>query len=172
MKKYMTIMALMAIILAISVSIAFAGEEFRLKKFTVSPSPFAKGQTLRISVELENPTTRTVSGAGNVNFFVTDGTPERRGRGAFLGSAPIPTVAPRSTVTINLAQTYTVPHNAGDVISFSVVVPQIPPVAVEFGATTYRFEYRAVCRYHPPIRIPEGVRLPIEPIGPLPPLSP
>jgi hypothetical protein len=45
-----------------------------------------------------------------------------------LGRTPLPaTISPRGTVTVNLAQTYTVPNHAGDQIQFTIVLPPIPP---------------------------------------------
>jgi hypothetical protein len=65
------------------VSLSFAAE-LNLKKFTVSPSPFKKGETLRITLEIENPNSAGVSTAGKEIFaYVKDGTPEREGSGSF-----------------------------------------------------------------------------------------
>jgi hypothetical protein len=143
------------------VGVAFAAE-LNLKKFTVSPSPFKKGQTVRISVEVENPNSAAVSTAGKeIYAYLRDGTPGREGPGSFLGKTPLPaTIGARATITVNLAQTYTVPNNAGNEITFTIHLPPITP-GVEFGpAFSYKFD--ATCTYSPEIRF--------RPLGPMRPL--
>jgi len=145
---------------------AFAAE-LNLKKFTASPSPFRKGQTVRISLEIENPNATSVSTAGKEVFAsVKDGTPEREGPGSFLGKTPLPpTIGPRATVTVNLAQTYTVPRNAGDQIQFTINLPAITP-GMEFGPS-YQYKFNVSCVYSPELRLiplPHGTK-PIAPPG-------
>jgi hypothetical protein len=146
--------------------ISFAGDvfaaELNLKKFTVNPSPFKKGQTVLLSVEVENPNNTAASTAGKeIYAYVKDGTPGREGPGSFLGKTPLPaTIGPRATITINLAQTYMVPNNAGNEITFTVILPPITP-GVEFGpAFSYKFD--ATCTYSSEIRF--------RPLGPMRPL--
>jgi len=158
MKKL--ILTITAMVLVVTVGTAFA-EQLNIKKLTVNPSPFRKGQTLRFSVEVENPTERVISGAGDIFFSVKDGTPEREGPGSFLGRTPLPRLNPRSTVTVNIVQTYTVPGNAGEEISFALSLPSIIS-GVEFGPS-YGYKYRVSCAYYPPPRL-EIIPVPIRPI--------
>jgi hypothetical protein len=133
------------------VGAAFAAE-LNLKKFTVNPSPFKKGQTLRLSVEVENPNATAASTAGKeIYAYVKDGTPEREGPGGFLGKTPLPaTIGARATITVNLAQTYMVPNNAGNEITFTIHLPPITP-GVEFGPA-YQYKFNVTCTYSPEIR--------------------
>jgi len=148
------------------VILSFAGAvfaaELNLKKFTVNPSPFKKGQIVRISVEVENPNDAAVSTAGKeIYAYVKDGTPAREGPGSFLGKTPLPaTIGARATITINLAQTYAVPNNAGDEITFSIHLPPITP-GVEFGPA-FSYKFNVTCTYSPEIRF--------RPLGPMRPL--
>ncbi len=150
MKKLKEILTITAMVLVVTVTTAFA-EQLNIKRFTVNPSPFRKGQTLRFSVEVENPTDRVISGAGDIFFSLRDGTPEREGKGSFLGRTPLPRLNPRSTVTVNIAQSYTVPRNAGDVITFTLHLPSIV-TGVEFGPS-FSSKYNASCTYSPEIRL-------------------
>jgi len=145
------IAALTVLFLLSFVNTAFAAE-LNLKKFTASPSPFRKGQTVRISLQIENPNTTSVSTAGKEIFaYVKDGTPEREGPGAFLGKTPLPaTIGPGATVTVNLAQTYTVPRNASDQIQFTIHFPAITP-GIEFGPA-FQYKFNASCTYSPELR--------------------
>ena len=143
------------------VGAAFAAE-LNLKKFTVNPSPFKKGQTVRLSVEVENPNATAASTAGKeIYAYVKDGTPEREGPGGFLGKTPLPaTIGPRATVTVSLAQTYMVPNNAGNEITFTIHLPPITP-GVEFGPA-YQYKFNVTCTYSPEMRF--------RPLGPMKPL--
>jgi hypothetical protein len=153
-------------ILVAVVILSFAGAvfaaELNLKKFTVSPSPFKKGQAVRLSVEVENPNDTAASTAGKeIYAYVKDGTPEREGPGAFLGKTPLPaTIGARATVTVNLAQTYNVPNNAGNEISFTIHLPAITP-GVEFGPA-FSYKFNVTCTYSPEMRF--------RPLGPMKPL--
>lgn len=156
----------LVVVLTILFLLSFVGAAFaaelNLKKFTVNPSPFKKGQTVRLSVEVENPNNTAASTAGKeIYAYVKDGTPGREGPGSFLGKTPLPaTIGPRATITVNLAQTYMVPNNAGNEISFTIHLPAITP-GVEFGpAFSYKFD--AACTYSPEIRF--------RPLGPMRPL--
>jgi hypothetical protein len=78
-----------------------------------------------------------------------------------LGRTPLPaTISPRGTVTVNLAQTYTVPNHAGDQIQFTIVLPPIPPGQ---RGPSYVYKFNASCTYSPELRI-----LPPAPVGPRP----
>lgn len=155
MRKMIKI-TLVAIVMILAIAgTAFAGQ-LDLQKFTVTPSPFKKGQTLNLSVQIQNPNPSQVSGSYSIYLYVNDGTPERTGPGAFLGQTALPTIAANSTATVNLAQTYTVPNNASNQIVFSIHLPSIVP-GVEFGPA-YQYKYNASCTYSPEIRlIPLGV---------------
>lgn len=148
------------------VILSFAGAAFaaelNLKKFSVSPSPFKKGQTVRLVLEVENPNdTAASTGGKEIYAYVKDGTPEREGPGSFLGKTPLPpTIGPRATVTVNLAQTYMVPNNAGDQITFTIHLPAITP-GVEFGPA-YQYKFNVTCSYSPEVRF--------RPLGPMRPL--
>ena len=143
------------------VGAAFAAE-LNLKKFTVNPSPFKKGQTVRLSVEVENPNNTAASTTGKeIYAYVKDGTPGREGPGSFLGKTPLPaTIGPRATITVNLAQTYMVPNNAGNEITFTIHLPPITS-GVEFGPA-FSYKFNATCSYSPEIRF--------RPLGPMRPL--
>ena len=157
------LIAAVAVLFSLSlVNTAFAAE-LNLKKFTASPSPFQKRQTIRFSVEIENPNATGVSTAGReIIASVKDGTPERESpSGSRLGGTPLPaTISMRSTVTVNLAQTYTVPNNAGDQIQFTIFIPAIPPG--QRGAS-YVFKFNASCTYSPELRA-----MPPSSVGPRP----
>jgi hypothetical protein len=148
----MNFVAVLTILFLLSfVGAAFAAE-LNLKKFTVNPSPFKKGQTVRLSVEVENPNATAASTAGKeIYAYVKDGTPEREGPGGFLGKTPLPaTIGARATITVNLAQTYMVPNNAGNEITFTIHLPPITP-GVEFGPA-YQYKFNVTCTYSPEIR--------------------
>jgi hypothetical protein len=165
-KTCKTLTSILATVMTILFLLSFAGAvsaaELNLKKFTVSPSPFKKGQTVRISVEVENPNSTAASTAGKeIYAYVKDGTPGREGPGSFLGKTPLPaTIGPRATITVNLAQTYMVPNNAGNEISFTIHLPAITP-GVEFGPA-FSYKFNATCTYSPEIRF--------RPLGPMKPL--
>lgn len=154
MGKTLPIILIVAVAVLFSLSfaeMAFAAE-LNLKKFTASPSPFRKGQTVRISLEIENPNATSVSTAGReIVATVKDGTPEREAPGgSLLGRTPLPaTIGPGATVTVPLAQTYTVPNNAGDQIRFTITLPPIPPGQL---GPSYHFKFNASCTYSPEIR--------------------
>lgn len=155
------LIAAVAVLFSLSFADTVFAAELNLKKFTASPSPFKKGQTVRISLEIENPNATSVSTAGKeIYAYVKDGTPEREGPGAFLGKTPLPaTIGPRATVTVSLAQTYTVPSNAGDQIQFTMHLPAIT-AGVEFGPS-YQYKFNASCTYSPELRLiplPVGTR--------------
>jgi hypothetical protein len=147
MKRIQKIIAIAVILMVGLVSTALAVDDLKVTKFTVSPSSFKKGNNLSFSVEVENPTDSTVSGAGNILFDILDGTPERAGPGSFIGRTPIPTIAPHSKVTVALGQSYSVPSNADDLITFQIRLPSIVPGG-EFGPV-YRYKYIASCTYAP-----------------------
>lgn len=153
-------------ILLTIVTLFFIGEAFgaelSLKKFSVSPSPFRKGQTLRFTLEVENPNPTPASTRGlEIYAYVNDGTPEREGSGSFLGRTPLPpTIGPRATVTVSLAQTYLVPNNAGNQITFTILLPAITS-GVEFGPA-YSYRFNAVCTYNPELRL-----IPLGPMRPM-----
>lgn len=133
------------------VGTAFAAE-LNLKRFTVNPSPFKKGQTVRLSVEVENPNNTAASTAGKeIYAYVKDGTPGREGPGGFLGRTPLPaTIGPRATITVNLIPTYMVPNDAGDQITFTINLPAITP-GVEFGPA-FSYKFNVTCTYSPEMR--------------------
>jgi hypothetical protein len=158
------LIAAVAVLFSLSfvADMAFAAE-LNLKRFTTSPSPFRKGQTIRFSLEIENPNDTGFSTTGReIVAAVKDGTPERETPGgSLLGRTPLPpTIGPRSTVTVNLAQTYTVPNNAGDQIQFTIILPPIPPGQ---RGPSYVFKFNASCTYSPELRV-----LPPAPVGPRP----
>ncbi len=157
-----TLIAFVAVLFSLSFAdMAFAAE-LNLKRFTTSPSPFRKGQTIRFSLEIENPNDTSVSTAGKeIIAAVKDGTPERETPGgSVLGRTPLPaTIGPRSTVTVNLAHTYTVPNNAGDQIQFTIILPPIPPGQ---RGPSYNFKFNASCTYSPELRVMTP------PVGPIP----
>lgn len=164
MKK--TLPKILVVVAAVFFTLSFAGTAFtaelNLKKITMSPSPFKKGQAVRITLEVENRNDTSVATAGKeIYAYVKDGTPEREGPGAFLGKTPLPsTIGARATVAVTLAQTYTAPGNAGNQIIFTIHLPPITP-GTEFGpAFTYKFN--ATCSYSPEIKL-----IPIGTIKPL-----
>lgn len=153
-KKSLTLnfIAVLTILFLLSfVGAAFAAE-LNLKKFTVNPSPFKKGQTVRLSVEVENPNDTAASTTGKeIYAYVKDGTPGREGPGSFLGKTALPaTIGARATITVNLAQTYMVPNNAGEEITFTIHLPAITP-GVEFGPA-YQYKFNITCTYTPETR--------------------
>jgi len=151
-KLTLNFVAILTILFLLSFAGAVFAAELNLKKFTVSPSPFKKGQTVQISVAVENPNDTAVSTAGKQIFaYVKDGTPGREGAGGFLGKTPLPaTIGARATITVNLAQTYMVPNNAGNEIAFTVNLPAITP-GVEFGPA-YQYKFNVTCTYSPEVR--------------------
>lgn len=151
------LIAAVAVLFSFSFADTVFAAELNLKKLTASPSPFKKRQTIHFSLEIENPNPTSVSTAGReIIASVKDGTSPG---GSRLGGTPLPaTIGPRSTFTVNLAQTYTVPNNAGDQIQFTIFLPAIPPG--QLGAS-YVFKFNASCTYSPGL----GMVLPTREIG-------
>ncbi len=156
MKAILKISAL-AVILIIAMIGSSLAADLKATKFTVNPPSFSKGQTLNFDVEIENPNSRNITGAGDIYFYVTDGTPERSGPGSFLGTTHVPLLAAGARQTVHLTQSYTVPRNAGDQIVFLFYLPPVDP-GQEFGPA-FEFKYNASCTYSPEPRFrPIGVK--------------
>ena len=156
MKKLLTTSALAIALIVAMVSMSYA-LELNMTKFTISPTPFKKGQTVGFDVEVDNPTGNTIAHAGDIYFYVKDGTPEREGSGSFLGTTPLPSLAAHSKTTVHLAQTYAAPRGAGDQIVFTVYLPPITP-GVEFGPG-FQYKFNASCSYSPVGKIlPSGLK--------------